>query len=101
MRFILSTTLIALLTFIAGLFLPWWALAIVAFGVALFIPQTAWRSFGAGFLGVFLLWAVLAFWIDAQNNSLLSGKVARLFPLGGASWLLVLVSALIGALVGG
>ena len=101
MRFILSTLLIALLAFIAGLFLPWWVLAIIAFGVALLIPQSGWSSFGAGFAGIFLLWALLALWIDVQNRSLLSAKVAQLFPLGGSSVLLIVVTAFVGALVGG
>lgn len=101
MRFILTTVLIGLLAFIAGLFLPWWVLALVAFGVALLLPQTNARSFLAGFLGIFLMWSVVASWIDIKNNSLLSHKVAQIIPLGGSSLALVLVSALVGALVGG
>ena len=101
MRFLLATLLIALLAFIAGIYLPWWTLAIVAFFIALLVPQNNWRSFGAGFLAIFLLWATVAFWIDWQNQSLLSTKVAELFSLGGSSVLLVIVTALVGALVGG
>lgn len=101
MRFILATLLIALLAFIAGIFLPWWALAIVAFAIALLIPQTHGRTFLSGFLGIFLVWALVAAWINAKNNSLLSHKVAQLFPLGGSSVLLILVTALMGGLVGG
>lgn len=101
MRFLLAALLIALLAYVAGLFLPWWALAIVAFGVALLVPQSGWAAFGSGFTGIFVLWAVLAFWIDSKNDSLLSQKVAELLPLGGSSFLLALVSAFVGALVGG
>ncbi|WP_132055408.1 hypothetical protein [Pseudocnuella soli] len=101
MRFLLSTVLIALLAYVAGMFFPWWCLAIVAFGVALLVPQKGWGSFGAGFLGIFILWAAVAVWIDTRNNSLLSQKVAQLFSLGNSTVLLVLVTALIGALVGG
>jgi hypothetical protein len=101
MRFFLATLLIALLSFIAGLFLPWWSIAIVAFLVALLLQQGIGRSFLAGFAGIFLLWALVAFWIDVKNESLLSHKIAQLFPLGGSSYLLILITALIGALVGG
>jgi hypothetical protein len=101
MRFFLATLLIALLSFIAGLFLPWWSIAIVAFLVALLLQQGIGRSFLAGFAGIFLLWALVAFWIDVKNESLLSHKIAQLFPLGGSSFLLILITALIGALVGG
>jgi hypothetical protein len=101
MRFLLSVLLIAALSFLAGLFLPWWSIAIAAFLVAALIPQSTGSGFLSGFLGIFLLWGLLAFWIDVKNNSLLSHKIAQLFPLGGNSILLILVTALVGALVGG
>ena len=101
MRFLLATILTALLSFIAGLFLPWWSIAIVAFGVALFMKQFIGKSFFSGFLGVFLLWAIVALWIDLKNESILSHKIAQIFPLGGSSFLLILVTAVIGALVSG
>lgn len=101
MRFLLATLLIAVLSFIAGLFLPWWSIALVAFLVALLIRQRIGAGFLAGFLGIFLMWSLLAFWIDIKNESILSHKIAQLFPLGGSSVLLILVTALVGALVGG
>lgn len=101
MRFLLATLLIAALSFIIGIYLSWWALAVVAFAVAMLLPQSDGRSFGAGFLAIFLLWGALAFWIDFNNNSLLSQKIAQLFPLGGSSVLMILTTAFVGALVGG
>ena len=101
MRFFLTMLLTALLSFIAGLYLPWWSIAAVAFIVALGIRPSIGLGFLAGFLGIFLLWFALAFWIDTANESILSRKVALIFPLGGNSLLLMLVTAFIGALVGG
>ncbi len=101
MRFILATLLTALISFIAGLFLSWWSIAVVAFVVALLLPQSITKGFLAGFLGIFLLWAILAFWIDVKNEHILSQKIAQLFSLGDSSFLLILITALIGALVGG
>lgn len=101
MKFISSILLTALLSFVAGLYLPWWSVAIAAWIAAVIIPLASWKSFLAGFLGVFLLWAVLAWWIDSKNNSLLSHKIAQLLPLGGSSFLLILTTAFIGALVAG
>lgn len=101
MKFLAATVLILLLSFIAGLFLPWWSIAIVAFLIALLIPQSIGKNFLAGFLGVFLLWGILALWIDVKNDSVLSQKIAQLFSLGNAGFLLILVTALIGALVAG
>lgn len=101
MRFLLATLLIALFSFIAGMFFPWWSLAVIAFLVALLFPQTLGRNFLSGFLGIFILWGLLSLWIDSANNNILSHKIAQLLPLGGSSVLLILVTALIGALVGG
>ena len=101
MKFLAATVLILLFSFIAGLFLPWWSIAIVAFLIALLIPQSIGQSFLAGFLGIFLLWGILALWIDIKNGSVLSVKIAQLFSMGNASFLLILLTALIGALVAG
>ena len=101
MKFLLSTLLILFLGYMAGMLLPWWSIAIVAFLVALIIPMHTGKSFLSGFTGIFLLWAIIATWIDIRNESILSGKIANLIPLGGSSVLLVIVSAIIGALVGG
>jgi hypothetical protein len=101
MRFILTVLLIASLAFLAGLYLPWWSIALIAFIVAVFIPQSLGSGFLAGFLGIFLLWAVVATWIDVKNQGILSHKIAQLLPLGGSSVLLILVTAFVGGLVGG
>lgn len=101
MRFLLNTLLIAALAFLAGTVLPWWSIALVAFAVSAFLPQSLLLSFLSGFLGIFLLWGVLAAWIDFENQSLLSYKVAQVLKLGTSSWLLILVTAFVGALVGG
>src|SRR5688500_7059936 len=101
MRFLISVLLIAALSYIASLYGPWWVIAIVAFLVALLIPQSMGRSFLAGFLGIMLLWCVIALLIDMQNDSYLSERVAQLFKLGAASLLLILITGLIGGLVAG
>jgi hypothetical protein len=100
-KFIVSILLIALLSFACGLFLPWWTIGPVAFLVSLSIPQKPLPSFLAGFLALFLLWGGLALQKDLPNNSILSAKVAAILPLGGSVAALILVTALVGALVGG
>jgi len=101
MKFIVSVILISLLAFLAQLFLPWWSLAIAAFIVGLLIHQRSGMAFLAGFTALFLLWGGIALIINIQNQGLFAGKVASLLPLGGSSFLLILVTALIGALVAG
>lgn len=101
MKFLFSILITALLSFVAGLFLPWWTIAPAALIVALCIHQSPFRSWLTGFLGLFLLWGGLAFWIDIGNQHLLSSKLAEIFPLGGSSFLMILITAFIGALVAG
>ncbi len=101
MKFLVSVLLTALLCFVSGLYLPWWGIALVSFGVSALIPQRPWGSFLSGFLALFLLWGLLAWAIDSRNNSILSRKIALIIPLQGSPILLILVTALVGALVGG
>ena len=100
-KFVSALILTALLSFAAGLYLPWWSIALVAILVSIIIPLAPWKSFLSGFLALFLLWGILAYWIDAKNNSILSQKMAQIFQLGNSSMLLILITALIGALVAG
>lgn len=101
MKFIVSVILTGLLSFAAGLYLGWWSLAVASFMVAALIPQKPWKAYLSGFLGLFLLWGLLAFWIDMKNQHILSQKMAQVFPLGGSWILLILVTALVAALVAG
>jgi hypothetical protein len=101
MKFLVAIVLTALLAFVSGLFLPWWGIAITSLLVAAIVHQKAGKAFLAGFLGVFLLWAGLAWWIDMKNNGVLSKKIASVLPLGGNSIVLILVTGLIGGLVAG
>lgn len=101
MKLLVAIILTALLAVVGGLYFPWWIIAIAAFISGLLVPMRSGRAFVAGFSGIFILWVFLAWWIDAKNDAVLSRKVAEIFPLGGSSFLLILVTALIGGLVGG
>lgn len=101
MKFIVSLLLIMLLSFVASLYMDWWCIALVAFIVAACIHQKPGKAFLTGFIALFLLWGVMAWWIDSKNEHVLSQKVAMLIGLGSSSFLLVLVTALIGAVVAG
>jgi len=103
MKFIVSILLTALLSYAIGLFgsLPWWSFAFCAFIVALVIPQRAGKAFLSGFLGLVLLWGMMATYLDFQNDHLLGNKVAALFLKTPNSLLLILLTALIGGLVAG
>ena len=100
-KYFISILLTALLAFVSGLYLPWWGIAIVTFMVSILIPQKPFYSFLSGFIGIFILWEILSWWIDYKNNGILSQKIAQILPLGGSSVLLILITSLIGALIGG
>ncbi|MEP7257505.1 MAG: hypothetical protein ABI687_03940 [Flavitalea sp.] len=101
MKFIACIFLTALLGFVCGLYLPWWTITVAAFTVALLIVQSPGRAFLSGALGIFLLWGALSWIINAANNNLLSSKVAFILPLNGSVFLLILITAITGSLVGG
>ena len=101
MKFFISIILTGLLAFVIDLYLPWWGIAIAAFLVAALIHQPPRFSYLSGFFGIFLLWFLLSWLIDIKNESILSQKIAVLLPLGGSVFLLMLVTALIGGIVGG
>ena len=99
MKFAVSVILIAFLAFALGLYLPWWSIAIAAFVITALIHQRPGVSLLAGFAAIFLLWLILAAVIDMRNQHILSRKLASLLPLGGNSFLLMLITALVGGLV--
>ena len=101
MRFTISIILTLTLAFILGLWLPWWSIAIAAFITAAVIHQSPLRSLVSGSIALFILWGGLAWSIDIQNQQILSHKIALILPLNGSSFLLIIVTAFIGALVAG
>jgi hypothetical protein len=68
----------------------------VSFIVAAIIPQTPFMSFFSGFLALFL-----SYWISANNNHILAHRVSLLILKTDSPFLLIISSALIGALVAG
>jgi hypothetical protein len=101
MKFAIKIVLVAILAYMFEQFLPWWSVAIAAFVVELAIGQDKGKAFLSGFLGIFLLWFIAALIIDNANEHILSTKMAAVLPLGGSAIAIILVTALIGGLVGG
>ena len=101
MKFIVSILLTALLSFIICLYIDWWGIAIAAFVVAAFIHQPPSKAFLTGFVALFFLWGAMSWWMDLQNEHILSHKLASVLPFGGSAFVMIFVTALIGALVAG
>jgi hypothetical protein len=100
MKFVAQTIVVALVGGLLQYFFPWWTMAIGAFAVGFLFANSGWRSFFAGLLGVGLLWFAMSFYIDSQTQSILTEKVAKLFPTKTVP-LLFLLTSFIGGLVGG
>lgn len=100
-KFLVSLLLTVSLCFVAGLYLPWWSVAVIPFLIAYLIPQTAFKAFLTGFLSVFVLCFLIAFVLDSGNDHILSVKVATILPLKGSYLLLNLIGSFLGGLVAG
>ena len=101
MKFFISLILTAFLAFALCLFFPWWSIAIAAFVVAALIPQKPGKAFITAFAALFLLWGGLSFWVSNNNDHVLAHKVSQLILKMDNPILLILATALIGALVAG
>lgn len=92
--------LIFLVTLLLQFFLPWWIIAPVAFGLALWRGRSGWQAFGAGFGAVALGWLGASLITHLRTEGILTSKVAELLTLPSPLLLLVL-TAFLGGLVGG
>lgn len=101
MKSLASILLIAALAYLAGLFLGWWSVALAAFLVALAIPSSPGKAFLNGFIAIFLLWMLVAFFQDVRNDHILANRVSMIFLKVRNPILLGTVSSIIGALVAG
>ena len=101
MKFFISLLLIALLSFAVCLYLPWWTVAIVGFVVAVALNLSSGKAFLSGFLAIFILWFTISFVLSSSNEHLLAHKVSVLILKIDSPYVLIFVTALIGALVAG
>ena len=97
MKFVIQFVAITLAGFVLELFMPWWCIAVAAFAAGYALKSKA--NFLAGLLGISLLWFVKVWLVDASSAAPLAERVAGIFSL--TKPLLVLVTVLIGGLVGG
>src|SRR5437879_12670895 len=96
MKFLYQTIATILGCLIAQYFLPWWTMAIVAFGFGYYFNNKAAISFLSGFIGVGILWLIMAYTIDVTTQSILTEKISKLFPLN-----VFVLMVVVGGLVGG
>ena len=100
MQLIRNIIIIALLSFLLQLVFPWWIICLAGFVVGYFGAEKPLQAYVAGFCAVFLVWFGYAFYIDHNNNHLLSSKIIQLFQLPN-SLSIILISAMVGGLACG
>jgi hypothetical protein len=102
MKVFVSILLIALLSFAASLYIPWWwIIAVIACIVSVCLSLTPAQAFLSGFLGVFILWLVMVLWISVNNDEILARRISLLILQMDNPVLLYFATAFIGGLVGG
>lgn len=99
-KILLKIGFTVVLAFLLQTILPWWSVVIASFLISLIISTKGKSSFISGFLGIALLWLMLAIITDLRTNSILTERVAGIFSLPN-SWSLIFVTAFIGGIAGG
>ncbi|WP_258103465.1 hypothetical protein [Marinoscillum sp. MHG1-6] len=100
MKLLIRILLIAVLTYLLSIYLPWWILMVVSFIVGFLIHGSGVSTFVSGFLGAGLVWISYAAILDYQSNSDFTQKMIELFPVDNGIYLLI-ISGAIGGICGG
>lgn len=92
---------IAVLGILAQILFPWWTIAIVGFWVGYWLAETPAKSFGYGFLSMFLIWSIYAAYQSSANGGLMANSISGL--LGGqlSSTQLIYATGTLGGFVTG
>ncbi len=101
MKLVSAIITVIIISAILENFLPWWTIAPVAFIVSYLFKLKWYQAFLAGFLGLFILWAGMSFFIDHSNEHILSDKVSVLFFKSVKPMALIIMTGVIGGLVAG
>lgn len=97
MKFLLQLIVIAVLALVFEMLLPWWSIALAAFAGGLAFNSRA--NFLAGFFGIGLLWLLCALMMDITSAAPLAERISKVLFINKS--LLLLITSLIGGLVGG
>src|SRR5688500_991070 len=100
-KFLITILLSAFLAFAFGMYLPWWIVALAPFLVSALIAQKPLAAFLSGFIGLFVLWLFLTISINSANGGVLAPKISQIMGLGESGTMLILITSVVGAIVGG
>jgi len=83
------------------LFLPWWVIVLFGCMLGFIFRDKVAMPFLAGFLALLFQWNIVAYLLDASNNSILSQRIAVLLSLPGGSNSVILLTGILGGLLMG
>lgn len=93
--------LIILITAVLQYFFPWWTVALAPLLILIWKPTgTSLSAFLVGFAAIALLWLGYGFYLHLGSEGAMSNRIAQIFSLPNGLLLLV-ITALVGGLVGG
>ncbi len=100
MKNIISLLVLAIACILIQNYTPWWSSLIIIglFTAIMNIPPVKALIFGAIIL--FVIWFTYAFYLNHQNEGILSARVGVLFQ-GVGGFNLIIISGIIGAIIGG
>lgn len=75
--------MIALLSFLLQLILPWWSLMIAAFALSFFLGKKAFPVFISSFSGCAVVWLLMELFIHFSSGDLMTERIATLLTLPG------------------
>ena len=99
MRLYIQIPAIVLFAYVLESFLPWYSFAFAAFVFGYVLDSES--NFLGGFIAIALLWGLKIFFVTQNASQDLAGKVALIMDPIKEKWVLILITLVIGGLVGG
>jgi hypothetical protein len=98
-KMVKNIILLVAFVLITSYFFPWWSTAIVAFLWGLIINPNSKQGALILFFTLFFIWVGVALYLNLNNNELMSQRMAEILKVG-SPWVLILITGMIGGLVG-
>lgn len=101
MKYIICILAVVLLSYILGLFLPWWSIVIAPFLCGIYFKKIKNSAHALlGFVSAGLYWGLCASIIQSGIDSTLPEKIGELFS-GISPSVLLVITAFMGGIYGG
>lgn len=92
--------IVLIASFLLQMILPWWVVVVISFAACGLVGKTGKIAFWSPFLAILVLWTGAALFKSLPNNNVLAMRVAEMFGVG-LWWLILAISALLGAIASG